>query len=262
MTARDLIGIVEELRAPYGIEKSVKIAEGAVYDDRCLISVHRDALGPEPAARLRRMADAMGIPAKLSGRIEEALAGADIVHFGHEAGGGGCVRKLYFEYADAARRAIDRQEPALVHLALKWTPGGDRGAVARYTWSPCRTLAEAEARIDALMPASSAPRARRSALSLLSRITALADAGLPPMMEVEEADNPRRSCDMNVYDCALTVGDVRDLIDATAREFAVSAARVQRAFGAAEQSALGHLSAGLGREGGEFVTFYFGVEGR
>ena len=134
----------------------------------------------------------------------------------------------------------------LVHLAYKWTPGRpDSGAVTRYTWSPCRTLAEAEAR----MRCADAGVIRAARASLLRSACFPASRPSPTqaellLMEVEEADNPRRSCDLNVYDAALTVGDVADLIDATARDFAVSAARVQRAFGAAEQSALGHLSAG------------------
>jgi hypothetical protein len=44
------------------------------------------------------------------------------------------------------------------------------------------------------------------------------------------------------------------------RDFAVPPSRAAVLSGAAEDLALGHLSAGIGRDGEEFVTIYYGVE--
>jgi tryptophan 7-halogenase len=261
MPAEDLIALVGRLRAPYGLERSVKIAPGALFDDRCLISLHRSALGSAPADKLAEMARALGIPAGFAEKIAGALEGAEIVHFGHEAGAGSPVRKLYFEYAERTRRAMAKGEPALVHLAYKWAPGRAQGAaVTRYTWSPCRTRDEVEAKLKALVPASEAPRALGCALSLLSRVAALADSGELLMMEVEEPGNPRRSCDLNVYDAELRVRDVADLIERAVKDFAVPESRAIAVFGRARELALGHLSAGIGRDGQEFVTIYYGIQ--
>ncbi len=263
MPVGDLIKLVETLRAPYGLERSVKIAPGALFDDRCLVSVHRSALGQAPADRLAAMARALGIPARFADSLPEALEGADVVHFGHEGGPGLEVRKIYFEYASRARRAMAAasEGPVLVHLAYKWAPERpDGAAVTRYSWTPCRTRAEAEGKLRALMPAREAPRALRCALSLLSRLAGLAESGQLLMMEVEEPGNPRRSCDLNVYDAELRLSHIADLIDAAVTDFAVPRSRGLAAFGSARDSALGHLSAGVGRGGEEFVTIYYGIE--
>jgi tryptophan halogenase len=261
MPAEDLIKLVEKLRAPYGLERSVKIAPGALFADRCLISIHRAALGEAPAVRLAEMARELGIPGGFADTLPAALEGADIVHFGHEDGPGFEVRKIYFEYAAQARLAMANAEPVLVHLAYKWAPGrADGTAVTRYTWAPSRTRGEVEAKLRTLMPASEAPRALRCALRLLSRVAALADSGQLLMMEVDEPGNRRRSCDLNVYDAELRLSQIADLIEATMRDFAVPPSQAVAVFGGAWELALGHLSAGLGRGGEEFVTIYYGIE--
>jgi hypothetical protein len=263
MPADDLIRLVGRLHAPYGIERSVKVVPDGLLDDRCLISIHKAALGPLPAERLVEMGRELDMPARFADGLSTVLEDADIVHFGHEGGPGFDVRKIYFEYASRARRAMamTSAEPVLVHLAYKWGPRGTGGgSVARYSWVPCRTRHQVEGRLRALFSAGGAPRALRSALSLVSRVGPLADAGQLIMMEVEEHGNPRRSCDLNVYDCELRLGEIEDLVTATTQDFAVPPSRARAVFGRAWQLALGHLSAGVGRDGEEFVTFYYGVE--
>ena len=62
MSAQDLIDLVRELGAPYGLERSCKIVPGALVEDRCLISLHRAALGASAAERLAQMGRALGVP--------------------------------------------------------------------------------------------------------------------------------------------------------------------------------------------------------
>lgn len=263
MSADDLVGLVAQLGAPFGLERSVKIIPGALLDDRCLISVHRSALGKAPAGRLAEMAYALGIPREFAGRLPLALSGADIVHFGHESGPGFELRKIYFEYAAQARRAMAslNDKPVLVHLAFKWPLHGNAApTVAHYHWVPCRARHHVEEKFRELLPARDAPRALQCAMGLLSRVAPLADQGRVLVMQVEESGNPRRSCDLNVYDAGLRVGQLLGLIEATTREFAVPQSRSFTVLEGARDATLGHLSAGLSRDGQEFVTVYYGVE--
>jgi tryptophan halogenase len=259
MPPDDLIALVDQLDAPYGLERSVKIAPRQLLDDRCLMSIHRSALGERPADRLAEICRAMAIPAGFAAELAAALDGADIVHFGHEGGASATVRKIYFEYAARTRRAMQAGDPVLVHLAYKWTlQRPDHVAVTRYSWVPCRSRQDIEARLRALL--AEAPRALRSALRLVSRVARPTGAGPVMMMEVEEAGNPRRSCDLNVYDAELRLAEISDLIAATLEDFAVPESRVRAVFDRAADVALGHLSAGTGRDGQEFVTIYYGIE--
>ena len=265
MAATDVIRLVEALRAPYGLERSVKIAPGRLADDRCLISVGRLALGLSPADRLIEIGRALSMPTALDEGLRAGLDGADVVHFGFEAAEDEDVYKIYLEYASQVRQAIaaGSRAPRLVHLAYKWSAmRPDRYNVTRYTWLPCRNRAEIDARLQDLVPAGEAARARRCVTSLLSRTAALAQSGELLLMEVEEPGNPRRSCDLNVYDAGLNMGEIADLVQAALRDFAVPQARAQAVFERVADRALGHISAGLGRDGKEFVTFYFGVESR
>jgi tryptophan halogenase len=259
MPPDDLIALVDELGAPYGFERSVKIAPRQLLDDRCLISVHRSALGEQPLDRLTEICKAMAVPAAFAAEFPAALDGAEIVHFGHEGGASAAVRKVYFEYAATARRAMQAGDPVLVHLAYKWMPQHpDHAAVTHYRWLPCRGRQDIDARLRALL--ADAPRALRSALCLTSRVTPPTGPAPVMMMEVEEAGNPRRSCDLNVYDAALRLAEISDLIEATAADFAIPQSRVRAVFAHTADVALGHLSAGIGRDGQEFVTIYYGVE--
>jgi tryptophan halogenase len=265
MPAAELIRLVEGLKAPYGLERSIKVTQGNLADDRCLISLGRAAFDRHPAERVAAMGRALHMPESFIHELPAALEGADVVHFGYEAAAGNDVYKIYCEYASQVRSAMASasasRAPALVHLAYKWVRGKpDSGAVTRYTWVPYRTRGELEQRLQNLVPPSEAPRAHRCALALVARVAALADSGEALLMEVEEPGNPRRSCDLNVYDAELHMNEIADLLDATMADFAISKTRAHAVFDSAASRMLGHLSAGRGRDGQEFVTIYFGVE--
>jgi tryptophan 7-halogenase len=264
MPAADLIRLVKTLGAPYGLERSVKISHGVLDDDRCLISIGRLALGEQPAERLLQIGLELLMPPNFAAALPGSLQQADIIHFGYEAGAGQEVYKIYFEYASRVRHAMAAmsQGPELVHLAYKWSPSRAGGAtVTKYTWIPCRTRVELDAKLRSLLPAGEAPRALRCALGFVEKTAALADSGELLLLEVQEPGNLRRSCDLNVYDAALRLREVADLLDAALLDFAVPKPRARSVFDRAQDKALGHLSAGVGRNGEEFVTIYFGVEG-
>jgi len=261
--ALDILRRVEALRAPFGFERSVKLVDGALYDDRCLMSLHRSALGPAPCRLLTQMVSKFGAPDPVCLALHEALRGAEVVHIGHESEDGAAVRKLYFEYVSRARAAMARGEPVLVHLAYKWAMNGDHAtAVTRYVWRPCPTLRDAEARVAERLPQTRAPRARATALALLDKAAALANNGELNMLDVEEPGNPRQSLDMNLYDAGLTIAGVETLLARAGEAFSIAPARLDAAFQRDRAAALGHLGAGIDRRGREFVTFYFGVEAR
>jgi tryptophan halogenase len=240
MPAADLIKLIEELGAPYGLERSVKILHGVLADDRCLISIHREALGKNPADTLLQIGRELRIPPMFARALPGSLQRADIVHFGYEAGEAGQdVYKIYCEYASDVRRAMVVQDrtPILVHLAYKWTPlRPDGGAVTRYTWVPCRNRIELQQKLSDLIPEGETPTARRFVLALLSRIDAFANSGDLLLMEVEEPGNPRRSCDLNVYDAGLRVSAIAGLLDALMRDFEIPSTEAQAVFGRAGDS--------------------------
>ncbi len=263
MSAPDLIDLVRRLKAPYGLERSLKIVPGALMEDRFLISLHRSALGEAAVDTLLQMGGALGAPADFAAAIAAAQADADIIHFGYEGGQQQPIYKIYLEYASRVRRAQAQNapDPVLLHLAYKWMPDvpGQR-TVTRYTWIPCRSRAALAERLATIVPAEEAPRALRCALELLSRSTARTDSRNLALLEVAEPDNPRRSYDLNVYRAQLHLHDIADLVASVAPDFAVPQPQVLALLDRSGALDLGHLSGGLGRDGREFVTIYYGVE--
>jgi tryptophan 7-halogenase len=263
MSAADLMNLVRGLAAPFGLERSVKIVPGALLEDRFLISLHRSALGVAAADKLAQMGEALAMPSDFAGALAAAQADADIVHFGYEGGPKGAIYKIYLEHASRVRRAQAQNspDPVLVHLAYKWMPGvPGQGTVTRYTWVPGHSEAVIAERLRMLVPAREAPLALRCGLDLMSRACRRTQARNLFLMEVEEPDNPRRSYDINVYRAELYLHDIADLVESLATDFAVPQPQVHALLARSGGRALGHLSGGRGRDGGEFVTVYYGVE--
>jgi tryptophan halogenase len=268
MAAADLIRLVESFGEPFGLERSIKITRGNLNRERCLLSVGRSAFGEPPQEKLLRAARALRVPEPFAEALKTSVHGADVIHFGYEEADGRGIHKIYCEYASSAHRAMAsvnaagaNAAPTLVHLAYKWLADDpDSHAVTRYTWVPCRSGGELENRLRILVPQDRAPNAHRCIFSLLSRIFSVADPAEVMLMEVEEPDNPRRSCDLNVYDAQMRVHQIADLIEAVAAGLAVPKPHVLAALESAGSKMLGHVSAGIDRHGGEFVTAYFGVE--
>ena len=268
MAAADLIRLVKNFGQPFGLERSIKITRGSLDGERCLLSVGRSAFGEPPQDKLIEAARALRVPEPFAQELRTSVREADVIHFGYEGANGRAIHKIYCEYASSAHRAMAvangpgaNAAPTLVHLAYKWLADDpDSRAVTRYTWVPCRSGSELEDRLRILVPQDRAPNAHRCIFGLLSRIFAVADPAEVMLMEVEEPDNPRHSCDLNVYDAQLRVRQVVDLIEAVAAGLAVPKQDVQTALDSVANKLLGHLSAGLDRRGEEFVTVYFGVE--
>jgi tryptophan halogenase len=253
---------VKALGAPYGLERSAKISSGALFEDRFLVSLHRSAFGADAGQGVLQVARKLGAPDAFLRAIAEAEAEADIVHLGYE-GGRHATCKLYLEYASQVQRAQAQQAdtPLLVHLAFKWMPAvAGRHAVTRYTWLPAHAHAELADWLHTLL--AGAPRALSCILELLARASGRAEADNLFLMQVEEPGNSRHSCDLNLYQADLHVRDIADVLGALGTELAVPREDMVTFIDRCSALALGHIAGGLGRDGAEFVTVYYGVEAR
>lgn len=268
MPAADLIRLVKGFGHPFGLERSIKISREGLDNDRYLLSVGRPAFGEPPQDKLLQAARTLRVPDAFLEGLKTSVRDADVIHFGYEGANGRSIYKIYCEYASSVRGVMANAKvagakaaPTLVHLAYKWSPDDPNSrAITRYTWIPCQTGDELEKRLRLLLPQDRAPNAHKCIYSLLARIFASADPTDVMLMEVEEPDNPRRSCDLNVYDAQMRVHQVVDLVRAVAAGLSVPQREVEMAFANTANRMLGHLSAGVDRRGEEFLTVYFGVE--
>ncbi len=260
-----LLRLVRDLGAPYGHERSFKVSHRALVDERYLLSLHKSAFGAEPWSGLLPICEALSLPGAFVDAVEKHLPAADILHLGFERGADSCVYKLYLEFAarvrrDAASAAVAGNEPMLVHLAFKWDPAHrDRGTIARYTCQPALSVEQMAARLSAIhgQPDDGAPQS--FARKLLDTATARMGEGQVFFMEVEEEGNRRRSFDINVYDAALDFAQVGPMMSKIWPHFRIPEERWRPILASARSQPLGHLSGGIGRDGKEFLSLYFGV---
>jgi len=191
------------------------------------------------------------------------FAMAKSIHFGFEADDDSIICKLYLERAvsgEEAQRARVRGEPVLLHLAFKWDLVKDAAVTTRYLWRPGLSAAEIEARL-AYVYRDGARASCVLALAALDLTRGRAAAEQLQYLEVEEAENGRRSFDLNLYDAKLQVKDMQQLLHRMREHFGVRPGQMQALYDQIKTKALGHLAGGVHRNGEDFFNVYYGVLG-
>lgn len=248
------------LRAPLRIERSVKLVPGRLLTERFLASLPVGALGPDPSDGLGAIAARLGVPDRLRDDLFATLGACDNVHLGCEDGEDGSVCKLYLEFAGAARRArADGAAEPLVYLAAKWAPEHERGsALSRYVWRRGNGRGEVARALEDISGERHDSPSRALGLAALDRV----GEGEVMLLEVKDDGHKRRSFDLNLYDAGLTVRDLDSPIAAAAEALGVDRGEAADVFGAVARESLGHIAGGVGRDGRDFATVYFGVTER
>ncbi|AWB21743.1 tryptophan halogenase [Methylobacterium currus] len=262
-----LLDRVLALGQPFGCERSIKAAGGRLQADRFLLSLHRTALGLDPGRAVGRIAAELGLAAPARAEAAAAIAGADILHLGFEDGPGGPLYKLYVEWsAEADRRwragPEPGERPVLVHRAYKWSPlRAADPVVTLYHWPCLRGPDEIALRLEQVADATGGAFALGLAREILAIVRARG-SGLPHYLEASEEPGPRLSYDLNLYATGLTVAAVEEVMGRAFAALGVPAAEAGAALAARRGETLGHVAAGLGRDGAPFVTLYSGVRGQ
>ncbi len=241
------------LGCDYGCERSFKLQPGRLYRDRILFSFEAGALGGEPLSGLAPLLEALAFPEEAREALAERLEGASLLHLGLEEDvAAGDLCKLYCEYPQQCWV----REPSgwRVHRALKWRPGaGGLCAEGFYRHIDGLDYAALRARTGALAPGLAAP------LQVL--LQRLEQQGVPAetlfYQEVEEQGNPRYSFDLKLYALNWPLSMLQEALQGLCRQWHVPALHWHSLWAAIRQQPLGHLTAGMARDGQPFVTLYY-----
>ena len=142
-----------------------------------------------------------------------------------------------------------------------------------YKWSPSHPEADTVSIYDALLePGLTArqalinqalaghPALRAAVQNLLSLTQRSAANPAPMLLRVSDENTPRLSLDLNLYPAELTMGAVAPELRHLAACCGVTPARFEHWLERFASLSLGHLAAGLGRQGQAFVTLYGGMQ--
>jgi hypothetical protein len=97
--------------------------------------------------------------------------------------------------------------------------------------------------------------------TVLQRAAALVPVKQLQYLEVGEADNDRHSFDLNLYASGMCLGDLQGELAALRDHFQLRPGYFQALFDQIKSRRIGHIAGGIHRDGSEFITIYYGVEG-
>lgn len=256
-------------------ERSLRLSPGRVQAHRFLLSVGGARLAGGraglPAAALQ-LAEALGWPAHQQPALRSLFETADHLHAGFEADGEQATLKLYAEYElDGLRAAQARLDgaPLLQFAALKWRPQagpdwrGDSGPVLRTDYhalpghdgQACAELAQG-------LLGEAPDELRRAVVQALLQASRRLPPGPLPLLRVSEPGQPRQSFDLRLYDAQMQVGELQPLLQVLGRVLDLPGPAFDALCGQMLTRRLGHLAAGLHRDGQPFVSLYFGGQRR
>jgi hypothetical protein len=264
--ARLLLDLAGKLEAVYGLERSFKVLEKTLLGNRFLVTMSKDDIRNQTHQRLLDICSRIRMPRDFLGRYKENLSFAKYVHFGFEENEKSSIYKAYLEFPPNWEAEI-LNKPAgadsfVLYLGFKWDASDNKKrALTTYTCYPLMPLEKITHRLSSLYEGS----VQTDSLEIVKGIleTALRRIGYDQILylEVSEDGNPRRSFDINMYRAKVRLEDLHPLLLRMCRHFSISPERFHALYDPVKSERFGHLSGGIDREGKDFLTVYFGVEG-
>jgi hypothetical protein len=264
--ASELFHFVTEPGVAIGFEKSFKIFEKTLLANRFLLGMSKKEFASREDEEIVRICERLAMPGRLLDLCKEHLGDANYIHFGFEEDLSSCMFKVYLEFWETINNELNDgtrsfEEPQLLHLGFKWDPlAPEKTAVTKYLWYPWLSGEQIMKRICALVDPVRHRHLREGAGELIQ-------IGLTCMhcrdilyLEVTEEGNPRASFDINVYRGSIAVGELYPLLCLLGQHYSIPHGEFHRFYDSIKAKKLGHLSAGIGRNGKDFCTFYYGVE--
>jgi len=264
--ARLLLDLVRKLEVVYGLERSFKLFEKTLLGNRFLVTMSKDSIRNQTHQRLPEICSRIRMPRDFLDRYKENLPFAKYVHFGFEENEKSSIYKAYLEFPPNWEAEI-LNKPAgadsfVLYLGFKWDASdNEKRALTRYTCYPLIPREKIINRLSNLYESS----VQTGSLEVVKGIleTALSRTGYDQILylEVSEDSNPRKSFDINMYRAKVHLEDLHPLLLRMCRHFSISPARFHALYDPVKSERFGHVSGGIDREGKDFLTLYYGVEG-
>ena len=244
-----------------GFEKSFKMTQHKLLDNRLLLGVSTKELTPEKIFDICRQ---MNIPEKYQKSIQQNLPEANIFLLGFEQNENRCIYKAYLEFWDKIKREIstkvNKTEPALLYLGFKWDfRNNTKCTIDEYVCYPLLSVTDILTRLSDMYRDHHDATSFATIKNIIHHATTRSSNNAFVYLEVNEKNNPRISFDINLYKAQLTLKDIYPLLIPPCIHYQISAEHFDRMYNRIDTERLGHLSGGLDRAGKDFLTIYYEV---
>ncbi len=256
-----LLEFVDSLGVPYFYEPSFKLTAGSLLSDRYLLILYLPALKMGKQQLIYRLASLLNMPTAYRDVISEQVLGVRELLIGFDGQGDTSVCKFYVE--NKIRSVGSETQQAF--KAFKWQLDSPNvRMIDHYYLPPVTSRADILSGIKRL----SGGRETQGLNAVKALFSLSAELTLTELfyMEVEGQTDEgpdaqgRSSYDLRFYDAEIELHKVMPVITSIATYFAVPETAIEQLLAADKNKHFGHLSSGIGRDGKEFVTFYYGVQ--
>ncbi len=258
--SRLLLDITEDL-AKEGLERSFKISNGQIFNNRFLIGINTNDISKEKLLDICRQ---INMPDNFQIELLKNITGANSILFGFEENATSCIYKVYLEYWDDLKNKILTQpnisEPTVLYLGYNWdTRDNSKAIVTHYTCPPQLTINEIIKKIARIYSNYN----DQSAFETIKNIINLAATKLVNdsfvYLEVSEDNNPRKSFDLNLYKANLQLSEIHPLLK-NRKSQPPPTEEFEQLLNQTRNNPLGHISGGIDRNGHDFLTIYYEVD--
>jgi hypothetical protein len=262
--ARLIVDLVSDLGVRFGVEWSFKMFAKTILSNRLLAGINKQTIKTDPDGKLIALCRKMEIPGPFLEIIRKEIPFADFVHFGFEETQNGGIYKVYLEFKGMCEGELKAESAThkrlLLFLGLKWDPlYPEKMAITEYIWHP----ASSETEIKELMSGIFAGAVPEIPVDTAAGVLSMAAARMPVkdmyLLEVSEPGNPRKSFDLNVYPAGIPLQALDSFFSRVCRHYEIDPAEFQAFLSPVKDTILDHITGGIDRHGGDFLTFYYGA---
>lgn len=252
--ARSLLETARRLDPECGLESSLKWSVNSLKWNRFLAGIDANNL---PDTAIAELIDELNMPPEITDLVRQSAKPTTYL-LGFEADGERIVNKLYFEYWDQfverTRIAPADKSPFLLNIGYKWQLEPLHPlATTHYYCYPLLSVHQILERMQSLLGESDIFNQIREIIMI-----AAYQCELPSFVYLEASEvNGRNSFDLNIYQAALPFKAINPYIDAFSRSLSPLTQQDRHLLEAIQETIIGHLSAGIDRNGDLFLTIYY-----
>ena len=260
---KDLLTWAVARRLSFGSERSVRLSPGLLETERCLFSFSVNEIGESARHDIVSICQHMHAPDHLVQQISRFFSAAAFVHFGFESTRQKLIGKCYLELPDPGTN-ISIAPNRLQFLGFKWSVHSPSLAVvSRY-----RLLAVDSLETVAQHMQQASGNLLSQSIDTLFQILRDLSAASPEqnhaqnirLLDIEEEGSARKSLDLNIYDFGVQLAQFRPAISAICSELRPPLEPFDAWFRFNQETPIGHLATGRGRNDEPFLTIYYGLQ--